>query len=45
MQPGDVKKTWSSIKLLKNLTNFEPQVSINEGVENFVKWYLDLVKK
>ena len=41
MQPGDVKKTWSNINLLKNLTNFEPNTSIKVGVKNFVNWYLN----
>ena len=33
IQPGDVVKTWSSIQLLKNLTNFEPKISIERGLE------------
>ena len=36
IQPGDVVKTWSSIQLLKNLTNFELKISIERGVGNFV---------
>ena len=45
MQPGDVQKTWSSIKLINRLTNFKPEVSIEEGVSNFVNWYLNYIKK
>ena len=32
MQPGDVVKTWSSIQLLKNLTNFEPKYQLKKGL-------------
>ena len=45
MQQGDVPKTWSSIKLIKNLTNFHPEVSVEEGINSFVDWYLEFYKK
>ena len=41
MQQGDVVKTWSSIKLINKLTNFEPEVSIDEGVKKFIDWFVD----
>ncbi len=41
MQVGDVPSTLSSNKLLKALTGYKPKTSINEGVENFIKWYKD----
>ena len=44
LQKGDVPKTWSSIKLLKKLTDFKPEVSIDEGIKNFVDWYLKYYK-
>jgi len=44
MQQGDVKKTWSSIKLINKLTNFEPEVSVDEGVKKFIDWFLDFYK-
>lgn len=44
MQQGDVKKTWSSIKLLNKLTNFEPEISVDEGVKKFIDWFLDFYK-
>ena len=34
-------KTWSSIQLLQNLANFEPKISIERGIANFVEWYLE----
>ena len=45
MQQGDVEKTWSSIKLLKELTNFEPEVSVDEGVKKFIKWFINFNKE
>ena len=28
-------------KLLFNLTGYKPRVSVEEGVSNFVDWYID----
>lgn len=39
MQPGDVPMTRADPSLLKALTGFEPQVSVDEGVRSFVEWY------
>ena len=39
MQPGDVKKTSSSTKLLEQLTGFKPNTSILEGIKDFFEWY------
>lgn len=39
MQPGDVKRTWADITQLQNKTNFQPGISIEEGVANFVIWF------
>ncbi len=41
IQPGDVPKTWADIIDLHKLTGFKPQTSIEKGIKNFVKWYLD----
>ena len=40
-----VKKTEADCTLLHSLTGFEPQISIKEGVEQFVKWYNDYQNK
>jgi len=45
MQSGDVKCTWSSIDLLKNLTGFKPKVSIEDGIKKFLEWYILYHKK
>ena len=41
MQPGDVYETWAETLLLEELIGYKPKTSIADGVENFVKWYLD----
>ena len=40
IQAGDVPKTYADIKLLKELTGFEPQTSIDKGIQKFVEWYM-----
>ena len=45
MQPGDVPATWADISLLKDLTGYAPQTSIDEGVGAFVEWYRDYYRK
>jgi len=39
IQPGDVPKTWADVDNLFELTDFKPQVSVKEGVKNFIDWY------
>lgn len=38
-QPGDVPVTYADISRAHKLLGYEPQVRIEEGIENFVKWY------
>ena len=45
MQAGDVKATFSNTDLLYELTNFRPQKKIDEGVSEFVDWYISYYKK
>jgi UDP-glucuronate 4-epimerase len=40
MQPGDVNETQANVDRLKNVTGYSPRISIEQGVERFVKWYL-----
>ena len=44
LQSGDVEKTWANIDLLRNLINFEPQINVQQGVENFIDWYVNYKK-
>jgi UDP-glucuronate 4-epimerase len=45
MQPGDVKKSLSSIKKLNRWVGYQPGFNIQEGIKNFVNWYLSFYKK
>lgn len=40
MQNGDVIATYADVKKLKEDINFQPQISLNEGISNWVDWYL-----
>jgi UDP-glucuronate 4-epimerase len=39
MQDGDVEKTWADVSHLTNSLNYQPKVSVKEGIKNFVDWY------
>lgn len=39
-QPGDVSATCASIEALRALTGYSPRVSLEEGLERFVRWRL-----
>lgn len=41
IQPGDVPASWANCELLKNLVNYQPRTSIQQGVGRFVEWYRD----
>lgn len=41
MQPGDVSKTWADVSSLQRKYNYQPQVSIKEGISKFTKWYTE----
>lgn len=41
MQAGDVPATWANAQLLKDLTGYQPQTSVAQGVEEFVRSYRD----
>lgn len=38
-QPGDVRGTEADTRLLRDLTGFVPQTTLEEGVKAFVTWY------
>ena len=44
LQIGDVVKTHASISKICRKINFKPNKSINFGINNFVKWYLNYYK-
>jgi len=39
-QPGDVPVTCADISKAKKMLGYKPTTSIERGIENFVKWYL-----
>jgi UDP-glucuronate 4-epimerase len=41
MQPGDVPDTWADTEALARDTGYRPGTPIEEGVRNFVDWYVD----
>ena len=34
-------ETWADIEKAKNLFNWEPKVSLDEGLEKTVSWYMN----
>lgn len=42
MQPGDVSITYADISKSAKMLGFSPQVSLQEGIEKFVNWYMKL---
>ena len=39
MQPGDVPTTFADISKAKRLLGYNPKVTIEEGIRNFLVWY------
>jgi UDP-glucuronate 4-epimerase len=39
-QPGDVPRTSANVSLAKKLLDYEPSVSLKEGLRNTVEWYV-----
>ena len=44
MQAGDVQASWANSDQMVNKMDYSPATSIEEGVQNFVAWYLDYFK-
>jgi UDP-glucuronate 4-epimerase len=45
MQPGDVVDTFADISAIQRDHGFAPRTNIEEGVPNFVRWYLDFSRR
>lgn len=41
MQPGDVFKTYADVTALKENLGYNPSTSVQEGVNNFIDWYME----
>ena len=39
MQPGDVINTWADTKKINKVLKFSPEISIEEGLRLFIRWY------
>ncbi|CAB3289277.1 UDP-glucuronate 4-epimerase [Methanocaldococcus lauensis] len=39
MQPGDVEKTWADLTKSRKLLDYNPKVSIEDGLKRFVYWF------
>ena len=44
LQNGDIIKTHSNIKKLKNFTNYKPKTDIDLGISKFIEWFKDYHK-
>ena len=44
IQPGDVPETYADIGALEDAVGFKPATPIEEGIGNFVDWYLEYYK-
>lgn len=44
MQPGDVYRTYADVSGLMQDYGFKPDTTIEEGLRNFVEWYLEYYK-
>jgi UDP-glucuronate 4-epimerase len=45
IQPGDVLNTWANVDELVEHFDYQPNTSIEEGVERFVYWFKEYYKK
>ena len=41
MQKGDVTMTLSDTTLLKKITGYNPKTNYKDGINKFLKWYLE----
>lgn len=41
LQPGDVNRTFADISKARKLLDYEPKVSIADGLQQFADWYLN----
>ena len=44
MQPGDVPDTWADVQDLADAVGYRPATSVEDGVRQFVDWYVDFYK-
>lgn len=45
MQPGDVAATYADIDALVDAIDYHPQMPLQDGINNFIAWYLEYMHK
>ena len=45
MQPGDVAATYADIDALVDAIDYHPQMPVQDGINNFIAWYLEYMDK
>ncbi len=45
IQPGDIERTCADIDKAKSRLGFDPKVDIKDGINNFINWYLNYIKR
>ncbi len=45
MQPGDVEATYANIDALMDYVDFKPNTKLEDGINNFITWYINYYKK
>tara|TARA_R110002033_G_scaffold169130_1_gene209458 strand:+ start:1338 stop:2327 length:990 start_codon:yes stop_codon:yes gene_type:complete len=45
MQNGDVVRTYADIEQLDKQIDFKPETNLQNGINNFVKWYMEFYNK
>lgn len=45
LQAGDVEETFADIQAIQNDFGYQPKISVQQGVKNFVDWYLHYYSK
>ena len=45
LQPGDVIQTWANVDNLMRDYDYSPKISVEEGVKQFVDWYVNYQNK
>ncbi len=44
IQPGDVPETVADIEALRRATGYQPKFTVEEGIQNFLDWFLEYYK-
>ncbi len=44
IQVGDIKKSHSDISLISDYSNYNPKIEIEQGISEFIDWYLNYYK-